>query len=73
MMAYNALSQKPTMLENARFWAGVLTAVKAPENAAHIAPVMSMDSFDLKKRLETMYMLTNGPKMPTTDEMVQSR
>lgn len=61
------------MRENARFWAAFLTEVKAPEKAAHMAPEMSMDSLDLKKRLETSYMLTTGPKMPATDETVQSR
>lgn len=72
-MAYMAFSQKLIMHEKAKFCASFRTVVKAPENMAEIAAVMNRDFLDRSHLLETIHMLRNGPKMPTTDETVQSR
>lgn len=72
-MEYRALSQKLIKHENARFCPAVLTEVKAPENAAHPIPQSSMDLRDFNGLSDTRYMLMNGPKIPTTEDTVQSR
>lgn len=61
------------MDEKARFWPMVLTVVKAPENATQAAAVMAMEIRERSQRVETMYMLSSGPKIPTIEETVQSR
>jgi len=61
------------MLENARFSAAVLTDVKAPEKAAQTTPVKSIDLLDLNHFNDTRIVLRAGPKIPTTEETVQSR
>lgn len=61
------------MLENARFSPAVLTDVKAPEKAAQMIPVSSIDLLDLNHGNDTKMVLRTGPKIPTMEEMVQSR
>lgn len=73
MIAYRAFSQKFNMEEKARFWPMVLTVVKAPEKATQAAAVRAMDIRERSQRVDTMYMLNSGPKIPTMDETVQSR
>lgn len=73
MTAYMALSQKLTMDEKARFWAGLLTEVKAAAKAAQAAPVRTRDRRLRSRSRDTIHMLRAGPKTPTTEETVQSR
>lgn len=51
----------------------VLTVVKAPENATQAAAVITIDIRERNQRVDTMYMLNSGPKIPTIEETVQSR
>jgi hypothetical protein len=67
------LSQKLIIDENARFCAAFRTVVKAPAKTAQIAAVMNRDFRDLNHAFDTIHMLRKGPKIPTTDEMAQSR
>lgn len=72
-MAYMAFSQKLIIDENAKFSAEFRTVVKAPENAAQMTPVITRDLRDNSQRQDTIHMLKSGPKMPTTEDMLQSR
>lgn len=61
------------MQENAKFWASFFTDVNAPENAAHAKAETAMDRRDLSQGVAIIAMPRNGPKIPATEDTVQSR